>query len=264
VTKTSILLDPSMLVADDDHRPAAYQLLEQGRLPSQKSCLWYSAYNTFYLMSLHSIPRAFESAGTAVFACKKHGHTHLPATPVESISSEMRISIWFRRLLDWKPERMSVGGERMTAVSNPAVDREQSGGAMQGLERPGQQSSISGVLASVALHAGEFTFSETAFIDMASLFMPGNIVGNRMGIRLNSTHPAGPLLADLLSESDIAELDIEQLRERYTRAHEALRVLLWGWAHFEAELTGVRRRRAEEVREDWGRVVRRLLSSRHG
>jgi hypothetical protein len=120
---------------------------------------------------------------------------------------------------------------------------------------------IEGILASVSRHEAEYSFEPTPLVDCAVLFAPGQVQGSHTTIRLNTLHPAFPLFAVLLTDEDAGHpSDEAELRVRYREARAALQLLIESWTRMEGDLTGVRERRASELREDWGRVARQLLN----
>jgi hypothetical protein len=117
------------------------------------------------------------------------------------------------------------------------------------------------VLASAHAGLGKFTFG-CARIDSPALF-DFTMVSGHLELRLNAQHSAFPLLASALqlTEHGAAEMQSDQDRERLRCSQAAIQLLLAAWAQHEYELSGVRLRRAEESRYDWGRLVRRILST---
>jgi hypothetical protein len=101
-----------------------------------------------------------------------------------------------------------------------------------------------------------FTFSEE-HIDSAVVFAARAQV-NQVSVCLNRSHPAFSFLSDLASGPDSEKLDRQELWVRYRQLHAGARLMIAAWIEHEHQLSGPRRRRAEEAREDWGRTMRRL------
>lgn len=83
--------------------------------------------------------------------------------------------------------------------------------------------------------------------------------GGALLIGLNTNHPAYDKLLTVMERPD-GEADVEKLRSRLTRSHEGLKLLFEAWARYEDELAdGPRKERAQDARQDWGRVARQFF-----
>lgn len=83
--------------------------------------------------------------------------------------------------------------------------------------------------------------------------------GGALLIGLNTNHPAYDKLVALLDRSE-TESDPEKLRVRLRQSYEGLKLLLEAWARYEDEQTdGTRKERAQEARQDWGRVAKQFF-----
>lgn len=174
------------------------------------------------------------------------------AEPRETISS------WLVKLLRWRPR-----GAPATTLQPERQDSDQkSVGENVSLitHASSTQGKITGVLASATFHPGKFRVSSGP-LDSSALFTTVEMSGDQIEILLNSAHPAFPLLSHAIAEDSVHGLEWTDARVRLSQLQEAMVLLLRGWAQYERELGGIRRTRAEEAREDWGRVVRRLLCS---
>jgi hypothetical protein len=98
-------------------------------------------------------------------------------------------------------------------------------------------------------------------LDSASFFSVRHMVGVIVMV-LNIDHPAYSHLIELLEDPPAtAEINSEVLRDRLTRCHDGLKLLIEAWARFEDELPDSERVRAQDFRNDWGRVAREFLST---
>lgn len=83
--------------------------------------------------------------------------------------------------------------------------------------------------------------------------------GGALIITLNTAHPAYEKLVELL-EQDVEGVDTETLRTRLINSLEGLKLLLTAWARYEDEQPdGIRKIRAQDARNDWGRIARQFL-----
>lgn len=100
----------------------------------------------------------------------------------------------------------------------------------------------------------KFAFFE---VDLQSReFFTVRIKGNLILIGLNTSHPAYQHLVALLKNADDTD-DVPTLKTRLHQSYEGLKLLLESWARYEDELPdGPRKERAQEARQDWGRVAR--------
>ena len=90
--------------------------------------------------------------------------------------------------------------------------------------------------------------------DSASIFS-SHIRGGTVKIILNSSHPAFNYLQPLLKDDYFAAGSVKE------ELVISVKLIIIAWSEVERDLKGRRRELAEELREDWGRVLRRLLSS---
>ncbi len=78
-------------------------------------------------------------------------------------------------------------------------------------------------------------------------------------ITLNTEHPAYDKLMEIVDE-DMTDVGRDELAERLTRARDGLKLLLEAWARYEDTLPdGTARDKAQEVRNDWGRMAKRFM-----
>jgi len=107
----------------------------------------------------------------------------------------------------------------------------------------------------------KYEFSEVA-IDTGELFTV-RPSGGKLLIGLNTTHPAYDNFVSLLNPNPVEEnvvSDIASLTDRLAKSFEGLKLLLYSWARYEDEQTdGVKKQRAQEARQDWGRVARQFF-----
>lgn len=85
-------------------------------------------------------------------------------------------------------------------------------------------------------------------------------VAGELLVKININHPAYAHLVEAL-DSDASSLpdDVDQLKERLTKAALGLRLLLLAWARFEDEQPAERRMDLQDIRSDWGRYADRFL-----
>jgi hypothetical protein len=80
-------------------------------------------------------------------------------------------------------------------------------------------------------------------------------------ITLNTEHPAYDKLMEIVDE-DIEDASREELIDRLSRARDGLKLLLEAWARYEDTLPdGNIKDKAQEVRNDWGRMAKRFMTS---
>ncbi|UMZ74362.1 ATP-binding protein [Natranaerofaba carboxydovora] len=83
--------------------------------------------------------------------------------------------------------------------------------------------------------------------------------GGAIHVKLNMKHDAYKHLVEVLL-SDINENDQDELQTRLHNASEGLKLLLMAWARYEDELPdGPDKEKAQEIRNDWGRIAKRFL-----
>ena len=79
-------------------------------------------------------------------------------------------------------------------------------------------------------------------------------------ITLNTEHPAYDNLMEILNE-DTTNVSREDLVDRLSRARDGLKLLLEAWARYEDTLPdGNIKDKAQEVRNDWGRMAKRFMT----
>jgi hypothetical protein len=80
-------------------------------------------------------------------------------------------------------------------------------------------------------------------------------------ITLNTEHPAYDKLMEIVDE-DIEDASREELIDRLSRARDGLKLLLEAWARYEDTLPdGNIKDKAQEVRNDWGRMAKRFMTT---
>jgi hypothetical protein len=83
-------------------------------------------------------------------------------------------------------------------------------------------------------------------------------------VTLNSEHPAYELLLGAEDPSDLPN-EVEQLKAKLQSAQEGLEMMLFAWARYEDEqMDSDKRRQAQNVRHDWGRMAEGFLEVRGG
>ena len=86
--------------------------------------------------------------------------------------------------------------------------------------------------------------------------------GGVLLVTLNSEHPAYELLLGAKEPSDLPD-DPEQLKARLQSAQEGLEMMLFAWARYEDEqMNAEKRRQAQNIRHDWGRMAEGFLEVR--
>jgi hypothetical protein len=84
--------------------------------------------------------------------------------------------------------------------------------------------------------------------------------GGAIMLTLNTNHAAYKRLVDVLEKESADESDVEVLKERLNNALDGLKLLLMAWARYEDEQASpAARERAQDARQDWGRMARRFL-----
>jgi hypothetical protein len=92
-------------------------------------------------------------------------------------------------------------------------------------------------------------------------FFDVRLRGGAIVMGLNVNHPAYSHLIEVLSEDDLEDVSVEDLRGRLHAASEGLQLLLMAWARYEDEQPdGVRRDAAQEARWSWGKMAKLFLS----
>lgn len=82
-------------------------------------------------------------------------------------------------------------------------------------------------------------------------------------VTLNEDHPAYGLLLGAKEPSDLAE-EVDVLKSKLQAAQEGLEMMLFAWARYEDEQNSEKRRQAQNVRHDWGRIAEGFLEVRDG
>lgn len=99
-----------------------------------------------------------------------------------------------------------------------------------------------------------------ADLGSAAFFQVKNRGTGSIILTLNTGHPVYDSLIEVLEEST-AGVPVEDLRTRLGNARDGLKTLLIAWARYEDELPeGPQRQRAQNARDDWGRVARVFLT----
>jgi hypothetical protein len=146
-----------------------------------------------------------------------------------------------RRLLGWRPAEGWSRAERSAPSAAPTAQPPRSHGGTAGTVGPRE---------------GPFIF-RAEHLDSAAAFT-ASMKGSLVEVCVNSAHPAFPLLAPSLRDEELLP-ERSALRAENARLRQAVRILLAGWVLYEHDLQGTQRQRAEAVRYDWGRGIRRLL-----
>lgn len=83
--------------------------------------------------------------------------------------------------------------------------------------------------------------------------------GGSINVLLNTRHPAFEHLVEVLDES-VEGYNAKDLGGRLKQASEGMKLLLMAWARYEDELPdGPMKEKAQEARNDWGRVAKGFL-----
>ncbi|MHA7965815.1 ATP-binding protein [Paenibacillus sp. CAU 1782] len=83
--------------------------------------------------------------------------------------------------------------------------------------------------------------------------------GGSISVLLNTRHPAFENLVEVLDE-ETDDCDAKELGGRLKKASEGMKLLLMAWARYEDELPdGPMKDKAQEARNDWGRVAKTFL-----
>ena len=98
----------------------------------------------------------------------------------------------------------------------------------------------------------------------AGAFFSVQLRGGVILVTLNSDHPAYELLLGAQDPSDLPD-EVEQLKAKLRAAQEGLEMMLFAWARYEDEqMNSEKRRQAQNVRHDWGRMAEGFLEVRDG
>jgi hypothetical protein len=106
----------------------------------------------------------------------------------------------------------------------------------------------------------KYTFSKAnvnspAFFDVQSR-------GGSMIVSLNVNHPAYSHLIEVLDE-EVEEMKLEEIRGKFNRAKDGLKLLLMAWARYEDEaLDGTQKNNARDARWKWGRIAEDFMNER--
>lgn len=119
------------------------------------------------------------------------------------------------------------------------------------------------LLAHIKADGMAYEFVE-ADLDSPAFFSADMQGASTMRINLNARHPAYDLLQEALKVGAPEAADIGALRRLLRNTQRGLQPLLVGWARYEEDLEGPRRRRAQETRSDWGRSARRIVRRHEG
>ena len=148
-------------------------------------------------------------------------------------------------------EGLSDAGESLPAIERAAEIE----GA---LANDGVPSERARELAARTIDDGlKFIFVEASLENSA--FFSVKQRGGSIIITLNTTHPAYGSLVEVLEKTP-GQDDAEGLHQRLLKAADGLKLLLMAWARYEDEQPdGPRRERAQQARDDWGRLARQFL-----
>jgi len=98
----------------------------------------------------------------------------------------------------------------------------------------------------------------------AGAFFSVHSKGGVLLVTLNSEHPAYELLLGAQGPAELPD-DVEQLKSKLKAAQEGLEMMLFAWARYEDEqVVAEKRRQAQNLRHDWGRMAESFLEVRDG
>lgn len=131
------------------------------------------------------------------------------------------------------------------------------------LERDGFDTEQATELAAETIDRGLKYRIETSPLE-AGAFFSVQSKGGVLLVTLNSEHPAHQLLLGAQDPSQLPD-DVEQLKSSLQAAQEGLEMMLFAWARYEDEqVVAEKRRQAQNVRHDWGRMAESFLEVRDG
>lgn len=131
------------------------------------------------------------------------------------------------------------------------------------LEQDGLDKNRASELAAETIDRGLKYRIETSPLE-AGAFFSVQSRGGVLLVTLNTEHPAYELL---LGAKDPAELpdDVGELKSQLQAAREGLEMMLFAWARYEDEqVLPEKRRQAQNLRHDWGRMAEGFLEIRDG
>jgi hypothetical protein len=129
------------------------------------------------------------------------------------------------------------------------------------LEREGFDSGKATELAAETIDGGLKYRMDTDALE-AGAFFSVQSRGGVLLVTLNSEHPAYELLLGAKDPSDLPD-DPEQLKSKLQSAQEGLEMMLFAWARYEDEqMSSEKRRQAQNIRHDWGRMAEGFLEVR--
>ena len=89
--------------------------------------------------------------------------------------------------------------------------------------------------------------SSPAFFDVEAL-------PNLLQVALNTDHPVYSHLYEIM-HPDVEELTEDEVRERLAKSAAAFRILIYSWARYEDEQTGLDQRQVRNARFEWGKYA---------
>jgi hypothetical protein len=129
------------------------------------------------------------------------------------------------------------------------------------LEREGFDTEKATELAAETIDNGLKYRMDTGALE-AGAFFSVQARGGVILVTLNSEHPAYELLLGAKDPSDLPD-DTEELKSKLQSAQEGLEMMLFAWARYEDEqMNAEKRRQAQNIRHDWGRMAEGFLEVR--
>ena len=98
--------------------------------------------------------------------------------------------------------------------------------------------------------------SSPAFFDVEAL-------PNLLQVALNTDHPVYSHLYEIM-HPDVEELTEDEVRERLAKAAAAFRILIYSWARYEDEQTGLDQRQVRNARFEWGKYAEEFFDEDDG
>lgn len=131
------------------------------------------------------------------------------------------------------------------------------------LERDGHDKDQAAELAAETIDRNLKYRIETSPLE-AGAFFSVHSKGGVLLVTLNSEHPAYELLLGAQDPAGLPD-DVEQLKSKLKAAQEGLEMMLFAWARYEDEqVLAEKRRQAQNLRHDWGRMAEGFLEVRDG
>jgi hypothetical protein len=129
------------------------------------------------------------------------------------------------------------------------------------LEREGFEAEQATELAATTIDSGLKYRMDVAPLE-AGAFFSVQSRGGVILVTLNSEHPAYELLLGARDPSELPD-EVAELKSRLQSAQEGLEMMLFAWARYEDEqMDNEKRRQAQNVRHDWGRMAEGFLEVR--